>query len=229
MSGIYSQPKTVSSDIRSGFDRIITYADGQTRKLGNFYLPSLINPFAWAGGIYPFGTAADPDWSASNAPSQKYLIDDIREGNDRVAKYSDGSSLTAEGWFTKNPQYTVNPMPSYTPPGSPEISTGFVPPSDITLPGNISQVTPTTITGPVLSSSVVTPLPTVNLPVAPGTNHTPQGPTQDYSPPGVVGLNTGLGNLTPGVANVPSTGPEGGNNGMVILAGVLIALLVLFR
>lgn len=196
MSGQYSQPPAVTSDVRNGFDRSVTYANGQNRVMRNYYVPIPIDDSnrGYLEKTYQFGTALDPMWNAGYSAGTIQLVDDYQSGNDRIAVYSDGSSFRSVDWYIRFPQYNPNPpLPSYVPPvfqqdpnirppdyvpPSAGISIG-VDPSDIALPINTSAPAPGALTGNVATSipqvNDVTGLYTSDL------NVTPQGPIQAAS------------------------------------------------
>lgn len=275
MTNQYSTPLAVTRDERTGWDRVVTYTDGRVRTMRNYYIPFPIDDptKSYLEKTYQFGTALDPYWSAGYSGGTVQLVDDFREGNDRVAVYTDGSRYVSRGWYERNPAYSdyrlapgsystapittyVAPIlppapvvppappvlpapPSGLPTGAPETPPiGFpddasqlyappsnmpsqavgIPPSSVTLPPNLSA-SGVTYSGTfpadsyaIPSTGAPAPLVSPNLyqPLPGGTASGFTGPvSQDYTP-GVPSLTTGLGNVTPGVPNVPSTGPAPG-------------------
>lgn len=196
--------KPVQSDVRVGNDRLVTFTDGTQKILGNFFLPYIPNPLAENNGSYIFGTGrADPEYlkTYGKYPDQPFLVQDRQDGTDRVAVYSDGSSIRKVGWFAdpanegfiatgtagiappvyfdaNTPESTYVPpeVVNYVPPifigSNPNYTTTVaiptgVPPSDVTLPSNLSGNT----TGGLNQVSDQTPSPVVPanpLPGAPG-------------------------------------------------------------
>lgn len=291
-TNLYSQPPAVASDARTGWDRTITYVDGRVRVMRNYYLPFPIDDpsKSFLEKTYQFGTALDSYWSAGYSAGTVQLVDDFREGNNRVAVYSDGSSYVSAGWYERNPaysdyrlapgSYSTAPITTYVPPVTPapapapaavtpppvipaptppappvaiEPETppiGFpddasqlysqqtpspaimpsqaqgIPPSDVTLPPNLSA-----------------PANQVYLPLTPSAAAVPfSGPVSQEPVPGVPSLTAGLGNLVPGVPNVPSTGPSetasrdamlaglvGYGGGKLVVIGLIIGLYYLFK
>lgn len=272
MTNQYSTPPAVASDARIGWDRILTYVDGRVRTLRNYYLPFPIDDpsKSYLEKTYQVGTALDPYWSAGYSGGTVQLVDDYREGNDRVAVYTDGSRYVSPGWYERNPaysdfrlapgSYSTAPITSYVPPilpaspapppvvtpaplppsgipapetppiGFPEDASQLpspqapstmpaqaqgIPPSSVTLPPNLSA-SGVTYSGTMTSDSYAVPSTGAPAPLTGQNLYTPPAGgsvagfsapvSQDYIP-GVPSLSAGLGNLTPGVPNVPSTGP----------------------
>lgn len=242
MSNQYSQPLEVVSDTRDGFDRNVTYADGRVRRMRNYYLPVPIDDpsKSYLQKTYQFGTALDPYWDAGYSEGTIQLVDDYRDGFNRVAKYSDGTVYVSQNWYAKNPAYSgdsYNPSPVVATPALQDSTTGFpeiapmpayspapppanIVPSDVTLPLNLSAP----------SSPIYPP---ALLETTPGAANVPfQGPLQENYAPGIPGLATGIGNLTPGVPNTPGTdgaqGPAGLNASGFGGPGLIIAAVALY-
>lgn len=183
--------KPVSSDVRVGNDRLVTFTDNTQKILTNFFLPRLPNPNAENNGAYMFGTGTtDPEYMRSVGlwPKKPFLVQDRQDGTDRVAYFSDGSSVRSVGWYSdpSNSGFLVTetgdlPDPGYFGPNTPiDIPVGSVPPifvgtnvsdtvvavvpngvpaSEVTLPSNLSQPGSTTFVNSV--PTIQSPVPSV--------------------------------------------------------------------
>lgn len=249
----YSTPPAVASDARLGWDRTITYVDGRVRVMRNYYLPFPIDDpsKSYLEKTYQFGTALDSYWSAGYSAGTVQLVDDFREGNDRVAVYSDGSRYVSAGWYERNPgysdfrlapgSYSTAPITTYVPPVNPapapppvvvppvapapvappvvvspepetppigfpdDASQLYSPLSPSAMPSQVQGIPPSDVT---LPPNLSAPANQIYLPLTGSAASVPfSGPVEQPAVPGVPSLTAGLGNLVPGVPNVPNTGP----------------------
>lgn len=202
--------KTLVSESRHGYDNLLTFADGTQKILNHYFLPPLFEPGALAGGAYVFGTVLDPEVAtrAGRPPSQKWLYSEAKQGLDRVAFYSDGSSQRAAGWFAANPQYaddsgeiptaeilladprTITPtndptVPTAPPPPPPVVpvpgvvgTVGTVAPGGQIVPPGVPTAAPSVPPSVVVYSA---PPPTLSTPPPPP----PRAPRMNLTPPAV--------------------------------------------
>jgi len=176
--------KPLVSETRHGYDNLLTFADGTQKILNNYFLPPLFEPGALAGGAYVFGTVLDPEVAtrAGRPPTQKWLYSEAKQGLDRVAYYSDGSSQRAANWYAANPQYADQ--------------TGEIPTADIVL-ADPRPITPA-------NDPTVPPPPPVVPPSGVNTNVGTVAPGGQIVPPGVP---TAAPPATPAPAPSPTPPP----------------------
>lgn len=163
--------KPLVSDIRTGNDRYVRFNDGTEKILTNYFLPHLPNNQAENNGKYIFGTGVtDPEYLKlyGKYPDQKFLVQDRQDGTDRLAIYSDGSSLRVPGWYSDpgNAAYLQGltpdaPDPVFFGPDTPQST--YVPPEIISfVPPVFVASNPNYETVPVVPTGV--PPSSVTLP-----------------------------------------------------------------
>ena len=148
-----------------GNDFLITWNDGTQKILTNYTLPRVPNPAAYLGGNYPMEWRQDPETLVHYGinPGKPWLSSDrIEESGDRVAVYSDGSSIRIPNWVQNNPQYTAVPTNAVNlfDTDNVEIDT-YYPPDDVFIadPRYTDNPTPQVVTPTAPGVAVSTPFP----------------------------------------------------------------------